>query len=110
MPQISSAVAEERRVVLHREHPLAAVHVRLILPHRLDVRLEQVVVRAALQFKRRLQPVEVPAIRLDSVEIAHGHQTGLVRSRIDWSHVRAVRGGHGRVGYPCLGVVIYRPV
>ena len=61
-PQISSAVGEERRVVLHREHPLAAVHVRLILPHRLDVRLEQVIVQVVLQFGRRLQPVEVPAI------------------------------------------------
>ena len=63
-PQISSAVAEERRVVLHREHLLAAV--RVILPHRLDGRLEQVVVRVALQFGWRLQPVEVPAILYDS--------------------------------------------
>ena len=61
-PQISSAVAEERRVVLHREHPLAAVRVRLVLPHRLDARLEQVVVRAALQVGRRLQPAEVSEI------------------------------------------------
>ena len=59
-PQISSAVGKERRVVLHREHLLAAV--RVILPHRLDGRLEQVIVQVVLQFGRRLQPVEVPAI------------------------------------------------
>ena len=38
------ALIEQRRVILHREHPLAAIRVRLVLPHRLDARLEQVVV------------------------------------------------------------------
>ena len=61
-PQISSAVGEERRVVLHREHPLAAVRVRDVFPHRLDVRLEKVVVQVVLQFGRRLQPAEVSEI------------------------------------------------
>ena len=84
------ALVEHRRVVLHREHPLSAVRVRLVLPHRSDARLEQVVVRVALQFGPRLQPVEVPAVRLDSVEIAHRRQTGLIRR------------GHGRVRHPPL--------
>ena len=104
------ALIEQRRVVLHREHPLAAIRVRLVLPHRLDARLEQVVVRVPLQFGRRLQPVEVPAVRLDSVEIAHSRQTGLICARISRSRIRTVRGGHGRVGHPCFSVVIYRPV
>jgi len=39
---------EQRRIVLHRKHPLASVRIRLILPHRLDTRLEQMVVRIAL--------------------------------------------------------------
>ena len=56
------ALVEQTRVVLHRQHPLAPVRVRLVLPHRLDARLEQVVVRVALQLGRRLEPVEVPAI------------------------------------------------
>ena len=34
------ALIEQRRVVLHREHPLPAVRIRLVLPHRLDARLE----------------------------------------------------------------------
>lgn len=38
------AAVEQLRVVLHREHPLAAVRVRLVLPHRFDARLEEVVV------------------------------------------------------------------
>jgi hypothetical protein len=104
------ALVEQRRVVLHCEHPLAAIRIRLVLPHRLDARLEQVVVRVTLQLGRRLQPVEVPAVRLNSFEIAHSRQTGLVRSRIGRSRVRAVRGGHGRIGHSRLGVVIYRPV
>ena len=108
--ELLPAPIEQRRVVLHREHPLSAVRIRLKLPHRLDARFEQVVFRVALQFRRRLQPVEVPTVRLDSVGIAHRHQTGLVRPRIDRSQTRAVRGGHGRVGHRCLGVVIYRPV
>ena len=44
------ALIEQRRVVLHPEYPFAAIRVRLVLPHRLDARLEQVVVRIALQF------------------------------------------------------------
>ena len=104
------ALIEQRRVVLHREHPLPAVRIRLVLPHRLDARLEQVVVRVALQFRRRLQPVEIPAVRLHSIEIAHSRQTGLVRPRIGRSRIRAVRGSHGRVGHPCFCIVIYRPV
>ena len=68
------------------------------------------VVRVTLQFRRRLQPVEVPAVRLDSVEIAHRRQTGLVRPRVGRSRIRAVSGGHRRVGHPCLCIVIYRPV
>ena len=30
------ALIEQRRVILHREYPLAAIRVRLVLPHRLD--------------------------------------------------------------------------
>ena len=101
-----STLIEQRRVVLHREHPLPAIRVRLVFPHRLDARLEQVVVRVAIQFGRQLRPVEVPAVRLDSVEIAHRHQTRLVRPRIGRSRIRDIGGSHGRVGHPCLGVVI----
>ena len=50
------------------------------------------------------------AVRLDGVEIAHRRQNGLVRPRIGQSRIRAVRGGHGRVGHLCLSVVIYRPM
>src|SRR5229473_5315022 len=41
-------LVEQRRVVFHSEHPFASVRIRLVLPHRLDTRLEQVVVRIAL--------------------------------------------------------------
>ena len=34
------ALVEQRRVVLHREHPLSAVRIRLVLSHRLDARLK----------------------------------------------------------------------
>ena len=72
------ALVEQRRIVLHRQHPLPAVRVRLVLPHRLDPRLEQVVVRIALQFRRRLEPVEVPAVRLDRIELADGREARFV--------------------------------
>ena len=81
------ALIEQRWVVLHREHLLAAVCVRLVLPHQLDARLEQVVVRVALEFRRRLQLGEVLAIRLASVEITHSCQTGFVRPRISQSRI-----------------------
>ena len=48
----------------------------------------------------------LPAVRLDSVEIAHRRQTGLVRPRIGRSQIRDIGGSHGRVGHPCLGDVI----
>ena len=73
------ALIEQHRVLLRREHPLPAVRIRLVLPHRLDARLEQVVVRVALKFGWRLQLVGVIAVRLDSIEIAHCRQTSLVR-------------------------------
>ena len=84
------ALIERRRVVFHREYPLPAVRIRLVLPNRLDARLEQVVVRVAIQFRRRLPPVEVPAVRLDSVKIAHRRQTGLICPRIGRSRIRTV--------------------
>ena len=70
------------------------------------------VVRLALRFGQRLQPVEVPAVRLDSVEIAHRRKTGLIRPRIgpgQDTSCQIVKGSHGCVGHPYLGVVIYRP-
>ena len=48
----------------------------------------------------------LPAVRLDNVEIAHRHQTCLVRPRIGRRRIRDIGGSHGRVGHPCLGVVI----
>ena len=46
------ALIEQRRIILHREYTLAAIRVRLVLPHRLDARLELVIVRVELQFGR----------------------------------------------------------
>ena len=54
------ALIERRRVVVHRERPLPAIRLFLVLPHRFYAQLEQVVVRVRLQFGWRLQPVEVP--------------------------------------------------
>ena len=70
------------------------------------------VVRLGLRFGQRLQPVEVPAVRVDRVEIAHRHQTGLVRPRIgpgQDTSCQIVNGGYECVGRPYLGVMIYRP-
>lgn len=82
------ALVEQCGVVLHRQHPLAAVRVRLVLPHRLDARFEQVVVRVALKLGRRLKPVEVPTIRLDRIEVADGRETCFVGTRVGWRWVR----------------------
>ncbi len=56
------ALVEQRRVVLHRQYPLAPIRVGLVFPHGLDARLEQVVVRVALELGRRLEPIEVTAV------------------------------------------------
>ena len=104
-------LVEQCRVVLHRQHPLAAVRVRFVLPHRLDARFEQVVVRVALKLGRRLEPVEVPAIRLDRIELADGRETCFVGTRICWRRVRGFcRAGHRRKWYLCLRVVVDRPL
>ena len=104
------ALVEQRRVVLHRQHPLASVRVRLVLPHRLDPRLEQVVVRVALQLGRGLKPVEVPAIRLDRIELADGRQPRFVGTGVGRRRVRAsIRGGLWRERDFGLCVVVNRP-
>ena len=113
------AAVEQLRVVLHREHPLAAVRVRLVLPHRLDAGLEEVVVGVALALGGRLEPVEVPAEGLDGVELADHRQACLVLVRLgrlvvrDGGRVRWVallRGRCcGREGHLVLGVVVDRP-
>jgi hypothetical protein len=90
-------LVEQRRVVFHREHPLATIRVRLVLPHRLDARLEQVVVGVALQLRRGFEPVEVPAIRLDRIELADGREARFVGTRVGGGRVRGIRGGHRRV-------------
>jgi hypothetical protein len=58
------ALVKQCQIVLHRQHPLPALRVCLVLPHRLDVRLEHVVVQVALQFQWRLESesVEVPEV------------------------------------------------
>ena len=102
-------LVEQRRVILHREYPLPAIRVRFVLPHRFDARLEQVVVRIALQFGGRLEPVEVPAIRLDRLKLADGRQARFVGTGVGRRWVRAICSGHRRVRYLCLCVMVYRP-
>ena len=103
-------LVEQRRVVLHREYPLASVRIRLILPHRLDPRLEQVVVRVAVELGRGLEPIEVPAIRLDRVEVADSRQARFVGTGVGRRRVRArIRGGLWRERYFALCVVVYGP-
>jgi hypothetical protein len=97
-------------LLFHREHPLASVRVRLILPHRLDPRLEQVAIRVAVELGRRLEPVEVPAIRLDRIELADSRQARFVGTGVGRRRVRAsIRGGLWRERYFGLCVVIYGP-
>ena len=104
------ALVEQRRVVFHREHPLPTVRIRLVLPHRLDPRLEQVVVRVALQLGRRLEPVEVPAIRFDRIELADGRQACFIGTGVGRCGVRgSIRGGLWRERYLGLCVVVYSP-
>ena len=103
-------LVEQRRVVFHREHPLASVCVRLILPHRLDPRLEQMVIRVAVELGRGLEPVEVPAIRLNRVELADSRQARFVGTGVGRRRVRArIRGGLWRERYFALCVVVYGP-
>jgi hypothetical protein len=51
------------------------------------------VIRVALQLGRRLEPVEIPTIRLDGIKFTNGREARLVSPRVGWRRVGAVCGG-----------------
>ena len=123
---------QQLRVVLHRQHPLAAIGVGRILPHGLDARFEDVVVAVLLELGGGLEPVEVAAEFFDSVEFANDGEVGFVLLALGvygggWRWFGGVRGGG--IGTWCwliealtwgsgcwciwefgLRIVVYRPV
>ena len=67
------------------------------------------VIRVALQLGRGLEPVEVPAIRFDRIELAYGRQACFVGTGVGRRRVRTIRGSLWRERYLGLRVVVYSP-
>ncbi len=75
---MASLLQHQSNSILHYPYPLVSIRISLILPHGFDTRLEEVVLRIAVELRGRFEPVKIRAKVFGGVEFANDGKAGFI--------------------------------